>query len=473
MYYFLSPIFGALIGYFTNWLAIKMIFRPYKEVYIGKLKVPFTPGLIPKDRKKISHKVGKTVSKHLLTEDVLLDAINGKDFTNVIEELYNSILNSGLNRTDTILEYLNERIGYDETDKLCVYIENELNDLLDKANSPLIKENLVSSINNKFIEVLESEENKTKVKELVSNFIGRLSSKKEINFQKLLTNEKKINEVMSEESGNKLKAIISSNIPFIINIIKNLLENDTDLDNTLKRITEKIVEANIGKFGAMFVKPDSIYENMRNKFITYITEDQVDVLNKIEYFIDSLGEKQVNEVTSKFSSETIDLFLENILQNVNDKIVNKILDDTLLVEIEKLYPDIKIRSKNFIYKYVNLFMEKEFTGVKKKIIKEIMYYIKGIKVSNIYKNINAIGKNKIVITSEELLKKGIKKSGTKIIEGINVDELVERQIDNFPIEEIENLVLEVANKELKMITYFGGFLGFFIGLLPCIKLLFV
>lgn len=39
----LPILLGALIGYCTNYIAIKMLFHPKKEVYIGKWKLPFTP----------------------------------------------------------------------------------------------------------------------------------------------------------------------------------------------------------------------------------------------------------------------------------------------------------------------------------------------------------------------------------------------------------------------------------------------
>ena len=39
---------GAIIGFFTNWLAVRMLFRPYRPKYIGKLRLPFTPRKIPK-----------------------------------------------------------------------------------------------------------------------------------------------------------------------------------------------------------------------------------------------------------------------------------------------------------------------------------------------------------------------------------------------------------------------------------------
>ncbi|MDZ5713090.1 DUF445 domain-containing protein [Jeotgalibacillus haloalkalitolerans] len=62
---------GAIIGGFTNSLAIKMLFRPYKPVYIGKWRVPFTPGLIPKRREELARQLGLMVVNHLLTAESL------------------------------------------------------------------------------------------------------------------------------------------------------------------------------------------------------------------------------------------------------------------------------------------------------------------------------------------------------------------------------------------------------------------
>ncbi len=45
-----APVIGGIIGLITNGLAIKMLFRPHKEIYIGKFRLPFTPGLIPKEK---------------------------------------------------------------------------------------------------------------------------------------------------------------------------------------------------------------------------------------------------------------------------------------------------------------------------------------------------------------------------------------------------------------------------------------
>ena len=63
-------LIGALIGGFTNHLAIKMLFRPHEAKYIGKWRLPFTPGLIPKRRDELAVQLGRTVTNYLVTPDM-------------------------------------------------------------------------------------------------------------------------------------------------------------------------------------------------------------------------------------------------------------------------------------------------------------------------------------------------------------------------------------------------------------------
>ena len=73
---FLSgPLIGALIGYLTNWLAVKMLFRPRKALYIGKLHVPFTPGVIPRRKAALATALGRMVSEMLVRKEDLKESL--------------------------------------------------------------------------------------------------------------------------------------------------------------------------------------------------------------------------------------------------------------------------------------------------------------------------------------------------------------------------------------------------------------
>ena len=73
--YIAAPVIGSVIGYFTNFLAVKMLFRPLKPVKIGNFTLPFTPGIIPKGRDRLAKAIGGAVGNSLLTEEVLQETL--------------------------------------------------------------------------------------------------------------------------------------------------------------------------------------------------------------------------------------------------------------------------------------------------------------------------------------------------------------------------------------------------------------
>ena len=71
-----SIFMGALIGYATNALAVEMLFRPFTPKYIGGWRLPFTPGLIPKEQGRIADSLGELIETELFSPEILSDALN-------------------------------------------------------------------------------------------------------------------------------------------------------------------------------------------------------------------------------------------------------------------------------------------------------------------------------------------------------------------------------------------------------------
>lgn len=65
--YVSPPVVGGIIGYFTNDIAIKMLFRPYRAIYVAGRQLPFTPGLIPRNQERLAKRVSDTIMGSLLT----------------------------------------------------------------------------------------------------------------------------------------------------------------------------------------------------------------------------------------------------------------------------------------------------------------------------------------------------------------------------------------------------------------------
>lgn len=66
----IPPLLGAVIGYATNSVAIRMLFRPLRRWRLLGIPVPLTPGVIPRRRGELAESIGRMVSRELLTEEV-------------------------------------------------------------------------------------------------------------------------------------------------------------------------------------------------------------------------------------------------------------------------------------------------------------------------------------------------------------------------------------------------------------------
>ena len=88
LHYFIGPAVGAVIGYITNDIAIRMLFRPHQAKYIMGIHVPFTPGIIPKEKARIAGAIGKAVSENLMNREVLEKSLLSDD---MLEKIGNAI----------------------------------------------------------------------------------------------------------------------------------------------------------------------------------------------------------------------------------------------------------------------------------------------------------------------------------------------------------------------------------------------
>ena len=94
--YIAAPLIGALIGYCTNYIAVKMLFRPRHEKYIFGHKVPLTPGAIPKGKTRLAKSVGDVISNHLVTSEDIESKVLDSEAENAIVTRVMNILKSDI-----------------------------------------------------------------------------------------------------------------------------------------------------------------------------------------------------------------------------------------------------------------------------------------------------------------------------------------------------------------------------------------
>ncbi|MDR4322274.1 MULTISPECIES: DUF445 domain-containing protein [Bacillus cereus group] len=182
---------GAIIGGFTNHLAIKMLFRPHRPMYIGKFQVPFTPGLIPKRRDELAVQLGKMVVEHLLTPEGI-----GKKLTN--EEFQKGLIHWAQVEVDKVMtneqslrhmlekwdvahveKEATEKIEQVITEKIQAFLEEYYTYTWEQALPHSVHEKIENAIPNvsafildRGISFFESEEGKARLSKMIDDFFA-------------------------------------------------------------------------------------------------------------------------------------------------------------------------------------------------------------------------------------------------------------------------------------------------------------
>ena len=116
--YFVGPLVGAVIGYITNDIAIRMLFRPHKAKYIMGIHVPFTPGIIPKEKSRIATAIGKAISDNLMNREVLEKSLLSDDMLTKIGNAIDEFVSTQSHNDETIEQFAGHYLPQEDIDAM-------------------------------------------------------------------------------------------------------------------------------------------------------------------------------------------------------------------------------------------------------------------------------------------------------------------------------------------------------------------
>lgn len=181
-------VIGAVIGGVTNSLAIKMLFRPYHAIYIGRWRLPLTPGLIPKRRDELAKQLGKTVMEHLLTPESIQRKLADADFQEEVLQWAREQARGVLESEDSLETLIDRQLGVTELKRrVDGKIDGTVRSIFEEIEDHTIGEALSEKWQQKVEEMLptvsryvadggvrflESTEGRTRVQELIDQFFS-------------------------------------------------------------------------------------------------------------------------------------------------------------------------------------------------------------------------------------------------------------------------------------------------------------
>ncbi|MBQ3409087.1 MAG: DUF445 family protein [Clostridia bacterium] len=271
--YIMPPLIGAVIGYITNWIAVKMMFRPLKEIRIGKFKLPFTPGIIPKNKERIAKSIAVAINENLLTNSDLIDKLMSDDIQDSIKEKVANFAMSDEKLEDKLLNTIDKQKFNQVRGNLTNKLSNSIYLSILEAN--------VGQIVGEQVELAASEK-------LKGSLIGIFGGNSIVSSVKAMA-EAKTNEYI-EQNGQRL--------------ITNMIDKKTDdlLDTPVYVLTDNLeidLPDTVLSVYKKFVK-EKFEEIIKSINITQIIEDKINSMDvlEIEKLILSVMKKELNSLVS-------------------------------------------------------------------------------------------------------------------------------------------------------------------------------
>lgn len=291
----IRPLIGAGIGYITNWIAVKMLFRPLKPIKLGKFTLPFTPGIIPKNKPRLAESIGTTISKDLLTDEDLKNVLLSDTVKNEIKEKIINYLNSISEKKYTLAELICLYIEKENYNKTISSIESVLSD---KIYNAALEADLANLIANQ-IELAATEKLKGSMlgllggNAIISSFIPSISEK--IN-EYIISNGKEL------ISNSVNKEITNYSNTSVEEILAKISDGNIDFIEILMSIYEKIITNQISNL----LKCINISQIVTNKI------NNMDVL-ELEKLILLIMKKELNALVNLGAVIGFILGLSNLL----------------------------------------------------------------------------------------------------------------------------------------------------------------
>lgn len=401
----IPPLVGAGLGYFTNDIAVRMLFHPLKPVYLWGKKLPFTPGLVPAEQERLAEKISRLIVQTLLTR---------ADFQRLAQQL-------------------------------------------------LTHERLEQAVNHS-VDALLSE----------------------------MAQPQKM-QALSEELGNALSALIQRSIPALITHLSEKSLTPERIRWILEQIMDSVLENfNLTPAMARFLSERIMHtvftpDHLRQGLISLLTPANIaaidelakakmtgryavllfflnlpEVLNKFKFFLDTEPE-QANEM------------LQEILLMVR-------LDDVITRAILRFNPrDMSWKDlsylKEMLVRWIHSYLVSHYEVIIPALLKKMdlpaltkdvlrRFHPQDIPAATL----NSI-KYEITRFLERYLDQKLFELVEQALEVANIQGVIAEKIRGFSPLTLEAIILEVSRQELHMIVSLGGILGFLIGTLQSVFML--
>ena len=514
----LPPLLGAIIGYVTNRIAIKMLFRPLNPKRFLGVRVPLTPGVIPRNRFDLASTIGRMVSEQLLSPQALREQLDTPDFRDSLKRWVGERRRALIQRPISLPsgngstkghdsgngggpsfpeELLEELLGAFLKSPQCAGMVQSLaeqvaHEVGGKRISDITSaEQVAAFVHGSVLPALRNEELSNTASGFVNNWIRDQFSQ-----------NKRLKEYLTPENLEAVQQLIRNNMPTAIWLIFNWLRQP-DMSEKLVKIVQDLVEDTVS------------HQSLMTRFILSLSgkkEEAIrDMPNIIGKVIDDAEQSLNTPEMQALVSDAVGVALDRIsgrrirwLIGRNEQTIYWMADQSTRHAITALSETSESRVREAASRFYEMnsnatlgeFAERTL-GVRTAAVSGVtanlmVNYLADpatpASISRLARQLGTSGNGDgdpitdpitleaLVPLSDETAERLDEYLGEQVIgflsdqlpelSGIlDVEAMVNSRINSFDVKEVEQLVMSISGKHLRWINWFGAGLGAIIGLI--------
>jgi uncharacterized membrane protein YheB (UPF0754 family) len=502
----LPPLLGAIIGYVTNAIAIRMLFRPLTEIRVLGVPLPLTPGIIPKQRSQLAESIGQMVSRELLTEEAIRRQLATENFQTRLGQNIEALLGDIISTPLAELQKGNQELVFTSVEGFLsegLYSFFSSRSFIHGVRGILSR--VIRSVGEKRVgELVGARAGKTGAGALVVARLlplltqpesrGRILRAVEGWLEQRRRGNERLADLFSEELTRVLTDLVATLLPSLFDSLFRWLEQE-EIREQLNHRGKKLLRTVLEKLNVLqrFLISAGQFDRTLEQKMPEIVEEAVSALQSYAYEEDTLNglkdvlnraftrwrERPASELFVQVRPGVAAELVERLLVRVGeegtrerlaagiDRVLGK-LEDRTLGEILTRYLRIPEQEAiDYVSTKVLTYMSRKETSqtIAAEVVSFSRKFIEEHKHSNIAELLHiepALEKRASAYLSVQLIRI-IDARLPGFIESFDVRQLVVDKINGLDVAQVERLLLIVIQKHLRWINVFGGILGALIG----------
>ncbi len=498
---------GAIIGYTTNWIAIRMLFRPLYEKRLLGLRVPFTPGVIPQGKGRLAAAIGEAVGGTLLTEEKVVQHLLQPEaeeqmrryLANGMAKVRNSGINVGemlgnpggessfLPELTELFSDLAVKLARGESSRRAVncLVQEAADYLLDQTVAAMVdaggSDGIADTLEQLPASILQQPAVQQELQRRLATQIGNfLNSPQPVGYYLPGAVQEGIHQFINDQAPRIIETIQQYvNSPAARQAIKGRIEGFFD-SSTVKRFVN-------GLFQLMGNGTDMLVQRLGTEITQFFADEKnrAEIIERLHLLVSEALEKSISDITSGLDEagkrekaaeiaawamdKLRDPGVASALAGVTKEVLDKNRNRTWREIINQVIPVQSTKLTEFLERLVENFWERDALARNvDALVRREMAAARQLPLSRV---LDCLPEGCVTDSSgiaTRLYRYLVQRQVPGLLRFVDIRSMVRQRVEELDELQVEKMLLGIMRRELVAITWLGALLGAILGVVTVV-----